>query len=242
MTLKNVIEALIFGSPKPIQVPEILAVLTAAGSPEASEEIRALVATKTAQVEEALNELKEEYIASERGLPARRAGQRLDARHEPRGVAVGQAALSRSEADAPLRPRAGNAGDHRLPAARHARRCGGRARRRGRWRDAGAARPLARENHRPRRRSRPAAALRDDRVFPPALRVAEHGGAAELRRAQARRAADRARPGGGERGGGEAERPESESRRRGRARGKRTRARSAGDRASHRVQRGPRIR
>jgi segregation and condensation protein B len=68
MTLKNVIEALVFGSPKPIQVSEILAVLTAAGSPEASEEIRALVGTKSAQVQEALNELKEDYIASARGF------------------------------------------------------------------------------------------------------------------------------------------------------------------------------
>jgi segregation and condensation protein B len=68
MTLKHVIEALVFGSPKPLQVAEILNVLTAAGSPEASEEIRALVSTKTAQVEEALHELKDDYIASERGF------------------------------------------------------------------------------------------------------------------------------------------------------------------------------
>jgi segregation and condensation protein B len=68
MTLKNVIEALVFGSPKPIQISEILAVLTAAGSPEASEEIRALVGTKMKQVEEALSELRDEYIASQRGF------------------------------------------------------------------------------------------------------------------------------------------------------------------------------
>ncbi|HEV7404016.1 MAG TPA: SMC-Scp complex subunit ScpB [Chthoniobacteraceae bacterium] len=68
MTLKNVIEALVFGSPKPIQVSEILGVLTAAGSPEAGEEIRALVSTKMSQVEEALRELRDEYIASERGF------------------------------------------------------------------------------------------------------------------------------------------------------------------------------
>jgi segregation and condensation protein B len=68
MLLKNVIEALVFGSPKPIQVSELLAVLAAAGSPEASEEIRALVTTKPAQVEEALNELKDDYIASQRGF------------------------------------------------------------------------------------------------------------------------------------------------------------------------------
>ena len=68
MTLKNVIEALVFGSPKPIQVSELLAVLAAAGSPEASEEIRALVGTKPAQVEEALAELKESYTASGSGF------------------------------------------------------------------------------------------------------------------------------------------------------------------------------
>lgn len=68
MTLKNVIEALVFGSPKPIQVSEILGVLTAAGSPEASEEIRALVSTKMAEVETALSELRDEYTASQRGF------------------------------------------------------------------------------------------------------------------------------------------------------------------------------
>jgi segregation and condensation protein B len=68
MTLKNVIEALVFGSPKPLQISEILSVLTAAGSPEAGEEIRALVSTKMAQVEEALSELRDDYIASERGF------------------------------------------------------------------------------------------------------------------------------------------------------------------------------
>jgi segregation and condensation protein B len=68
MTLKNVIEALVFGSPKPIQAQEISATLAAAGSPEASEEIRALVATKPAQIEEALVQLREEHIASARGF------------------------------------------------------------------------------------------------------------------------------------------------------------------------------
>src|SRR3954468_637392 len=68
MTLKNVIEALVFGSPKPIQISEILGVLTAAGSPEASEEIRALVGTKMKDVEEALGELRDEYIAAQRGF------------------------------------------------------------------------------------------------------------------------------------------------------------------------------
>lgn len=68
MTLKNVIEALVFGSPKPIQIAEILGVLTAAGSPEASEEIRALVSTKMAEVESALSELREEYTATQRGF------------------------------------------------------------------------------------------------------------------------------------------------------------------------------
>src|SRR4051812_24023620 len=68
MTLKTILEALVFGSPKPITVKEMLAALSTAGDLTATDEARALGATREAEVTASLEELKQEYAESGRGF------------------------------------------------------------------------------------------------------------------------------------------------------------------------------
>src|SRR4051812_7372395 len=68
MTLKTILEALVFGSPKPITVKEMLAALSTAGDLTATDEARALGATRESEVTASLEELKQEYAESGRGF------------------------------------------------------------------------------------------------------------------------------------------------------------------------------
>jgi segregation and condensation protein B len=70
MTLKQVIEALVFASPKPLTVREILAALKSAGNPAKTEDPAALgyAATKEAAIDAALAEIQEELATTGRAF------------------------------------------------------------------------------------------------------------------------------------------------------------------------------
>ncbi len=68
MTLKQVIEALIFASPKPLLTKEIMAALRGAGEGTEDEEVRAYATVKEEVALALLAELKEEYVATGRAF------------------------------------------------------------------------------------------------------------------------------------------------------------------------------
>ena len=68
MTLKQVIEALVFASPKPILIREILAALRAAGEGTEDQFARDYAIVKEAEVAALLGELQAEYIHQERAF------------------------------------------------------------------------------------------------------------------------------------------------------------------------------
>ena len=68
MTLKQVIEALVFASPKPITTKEIVAALRTAGVASEDQEAKAFAAAREANVSEALAELQAELPASGRAF------------------------------------------------------------------------------------------------------------------------------------------------------------------------------
>lgn len=68
MTLKQVIEALVFASQKPLMPKEIVAALKSAGDGSEDETARAFAKTKEAEVAALLEELKIDYIESQRAF------------------------------------------------------------------------------------------------------------------------------------------------------------------------------
>jgi len=66
MTLKQVLEALVFASPKPISTKEMLAALKAAGQNTEDPLLTKLAKTKEPEVEAGLAELQQDYAASQR--------------------------------------------------------------------------------------------------------------------------------------------------------------------------------
>lgn len=68
MTLKQVIEALVFASPKPITTKEIVAALRAAGEGAEDQETKDFAAAKEANVIEALAEVQADLVASGRAF------------------------------------------------------------------------------------------------------------------------------------------------------------------------------
>src|ERR1700712_5572096 len=68
MTLKQVTEALVFASPKPLLTKEIVAALRAAGKGSEDPEAQSFAAAKEADVIAALAEFEEELVASGRSF------------------------------------------------------------------------------------------------------------------------------------------------------------------------------
>ncbi len=68
MTLKHVIEALVFASPKPLLTKEIVAALKAAGAGTEDQEALDYAKTKEAEVAALLEELKIDYVESGRAF------------------------------------------------------------------------------------------------------------------------------------------------------------------------------
>lgn len=66
MTLKYVVEALVFASPKPMMTKEILAALKSAGEGSEDAEVKAFAASKEAEVIAALHEIEDELMNSGR--------------------------------------------------------------------------------------------------------------------------------------------------------------------------------
>jgi segregation and condensation protein B len=70
MTLKQVVEALVFASPKPITIKEIVSALKSAGNKEKTDDVLALefAKSKEADVAAALNEIASELVANGRAF------------------------------------------------------------------------------------------------------------------------------------------------------------------------------
>ncbi len=68
MTLRKVVEALIFASPKPITSREIVSALKSATEFSDEEAVLALAKTKAVQVEEVLREMQRQYLESDAGF------------------------------------------------------------------------------------------------------------------------------------------------------------------------------
>ncbi len=68
MTFKQVIEALVFASPKPLLIREIVAALRAAGEASDDETTRAFAAFKEPEVAAELAELQADYVGSGRAM------------------------------------------------------------------------------------------------------------------------------------------------------------------------------
>ena len=68
MTLKQVIEALVFASPKPITTKEIVAALRAAGEATEDQEAKDFATAKETHVTDALAEVQADLVASERAF------------------------------------------------------------------------------------------------------------------------------------------------------------------------------
>ena len=68
MTLKQVIEALVFASPKPLLIREIVAALRAAGEAVDDENARVFARVKESEIAEALAELQADYTGSSRAM------------------------------------------------------------------------------------------------------------------------------------------------------------------------------
>ena len=89
MTLKQVIEALVFASPKPLLTKEIVAALRAAGESSEDQEALDFAKAKEADVLAALAEIAGGTDGQRAGFPARRARQWLDAGERSRVRASG---------------------------------------------------------------------------------------------------------------------------------------------------------
>ena len=182
MTLPQVLEALLFASPKPLAVPRCA---RCSSPPPSSPRNRSPPRSPAAATRNPGCPRR-----AGRRLPAGRARLRADRRPPPAGRlehrcgmrALGAPAFPREPPGPAERARAGNARHHRLPPAGHARGRGGRARRGCGRRRADAPGPRAGPHRRPRRAARAPAALRDDAAFPRTFRPQGRERTARVRR------------------------------------------------------------